>query len=827
MKLLRQLSCLVLIFVIVGCGGSGGSLSRDDVDTPDTPSPDTPVVEEQVLSLSLSLSERRVTGSAPVTASATLLLDNVAVPNQLIQFDTTIGALAPNDGTALTNENGVAEIALTAGQVRGAGLVSATYTPTDGEELVVSQGFETQGDDIGVVGDINITVALVDSEGNTTETITSSKSGQIIATVNGISSPVIVSFSSTVGDIPIATAITNADNQAIVDILAGSDLGAGTLTASIESGEQGQGFVIIGSTTVVMGSGTPFQENVAEISLTDLSAGGTTVISVDILDDQGNPFTESVDVNFTSSCGSSNQAILSSPITTSNGRASSTYLAQGCVGEDVINVSANAGGINLSAQATVNVLAADIGSLEFESASPENIVLLGTGAVGGSESSVVKFKVLDENGNPVNNQDVDFSLNTEVGGITINPSSATTNAEGIVQTVINSGTVATTVRVTASVAGSNPLISSQSSLLVVSTGIPDQDSFSLSADILNVEGWNVDGKEVQVTARLADAFNNPVPNGTAVNFTTEGGSIEPSCVTENGTCTVVWRSQNPRPEGNVLGDANNLTHLPEEMNTMGQKYGGRATILATAIGEESFPDLNGNGRFDESEFAAFSTTDTSGNPFDLSEAFLDHNEDGVYNPEIAGGEIGGELERFSDFDSSGNFTLADNQYNGVLCSLDDNPHCSTQKSLNVRSSLVIVMSGSEAFLTVTSTNDAVSTTFDDDDNPNTPEIANPNFDATDNTIYIAGENTGSASVIIADLHNQPMPAGTVVSFTATAGSVQGSSSFTWPNDNHNGGRSFSVNVKGQEEPASGNLIIEITTPDEVTTVYGSIGIVIQ
>jgi len=34
--------------------------------------------------------------------------------------------------------------------------------------------------------------------------------------------------------------------------------------------------------------------------------------------------------------------------------------------------------------------------------------------------------------------------------------------------------------------------------------------------------------------------------------------------------------------------------VPEIFNIRGQKYGGRATIIATAIGEESFPYLNGN-----------------------------------------------------------------------------------------------------------------------------------------------------------------------------------------------------------------------------------------
>ena len=153
-----------------------------------------------------------------------------------------------------------------------------------------------------------------------------------------------------------------------------------------------------------MGSGTPFVEGVAEVSLAQVSAGGTSVISVSIIDDQGNLFTEPVEVNFSSACATQSLATLSSPITTANGVATSTYLATGCTGDDPINVTANAGGINLSANATINVLAADIGSIEFVSATPDNIGIVGAGIVSGSESSTVIFKVKDTDGNAYNNR---------------------------------------------------------------------------------------------------------------------------------------------------------------------------------------------------------------------------------------------------------------------------------------------------------------------------------------------------------------------------------------------------------------------------------------
>ncbi|MEW6981859.1 hypothetical protein AAD001_04320 [Colwelliaceae bacterium 6471] len=835
MGLLRRLSYVMLLTVFVGCGG--GSLGTD-TDTGGGGS-------DEAKTISLAISTTDVTGQNPGIISATVKQGNAVVSGEVVTFSTSIGALSPSDGTALTDSSGVATMVVTAGSVRGAGTVTASLA--SGEESAIS--FATQGDDIGVVGDISISLQLVDLSGNTTDTITSSKPGKVIATVNGITSPVIVTFATDKGEIPVPTIVTDDNNQAQVDILAGADVGAGTITASIVSGEFGTKLVTIGASNVFMGSGTPFVEDVADISLSTISAGGTTVVSVTIIDDQGNLYTEPVDVNFSSRCTSlaTPSATLSSPVTTSNGTATSTYLAKGCVGDDTISATANAGGINLSATGVVNVLPADVGSIEFVSATPENITILGTGSVGGSESSTVVFRVLDTNSNPVNNQVVNFALNTNVGGIELIPDSATTDNNGLVQTVINSGTVATSVRVRATIDGSDPQISSQSSLLVVSTGIPDQDSFSLSANILNPEGWSVDGKEVEVTARLADAFNNPVPDGTAVSFTTEGGRIEDSCVTVKGSCTVIWNSQNTRPEGRQLthqgcsfgADNNDTIECAEVWNTLGQKYGGRATILATVIGEESFADLNGNGRFDASETTVFAGTDISGQPYDLKEAFVDHNEDGFYNPDPTENEMApvdpndadsGILEEFADFNVDGSFTQNDGKYNGVLCSIPAHDGCSDQKSLNVRGNLVLIMSGSNAFYTINSTSDAVSEYWDHDNDPLTEEVndpINPNLDSTDNTVYIAGENVGSASVVIADLHNQPMPAGTIITFTSTVGSVQGSSTFVWPNDNHNGGSLFGVSIKGEKEPKSGNLIIEATSPDGVITAFSAISIVIQ
>ncbi|KVX02267.1 hypothetical protein [Shewanella frigidimarina] len=809
---------LLCSFFLVACGG-GGSITDDGTGGGTTPN--------STISISLSIDNDQVSVAEPAIITATVKDSTGAAVSTLVSFtlnNDDYGTFSPSTGEVVTNSSGVATIQLNTAEINTGATVTATTTSGESASL-----FVTMAGDGGVAGGgAQVSLVLTDAAGKVIQSISTLSPGKLTATVTGITKSSIVTFESPIGDLPVKTAVTNAQGKATVDIYAGSSLGAGEATATLSTNETGSTIVVVGATNVVMGSGTPFVEGVAAISTTDLSAGGTATVTVSIQDDLGNVFTQPVDVNFSSTCATKTpaQALISSPVSSSNGVATSTYRAEGCVGEDQINVTANAGGISLSAVGTINILQADVGSIVFVSAIPENISILGTG---GTESSVVKFKVLDNNGNVVANQNVKFALNTTVGGVKIDPLQATTNNSGIVQTVVTTGTVATSLRVTATVDnGAIPAISSQSSQLIVSTGIPDQDSFSLSAELLNAEGWNVDGTVVKVTARMADAFNNPVPDGTTVSFTTEGGSIEDACQTVNGACSVSWISQLPRPEGQtLLNGAGQMYRNPNAElaydstldiygNFYGQKYGGRATVTATAIGEESFPDLNGNGRFDASEAAEFlSGTDVTGQPFDLNDAYNDYNEDGLFNPQQTGGQSGGSLEELIDFNSNGIFDVKDGKYNGVLCSDPVHSACadgvSDSKSLFVRRSLTLVMSGSAAYATA----------------PADIQV----FDSTGthsgaSNMVIVGKGSATATFTISDLHNQQMPAGSVVRFTTSAGSVVSLSEYTWPSSNYNGGRQFTTTIKGEDEPNSGVFLVEVESPNGLVTPVVSIGVTI-
>lgn len=198
-------------------------------------------------------------------------------------------------------------------------------------------------------------------------------------------------------------------------------------------------------------------------------------------------------------------------------------------------------------------------TVQFISADPseKSIVMQGQGGINRTETATLKFKVLDVYNRPLAGQAVNFSVSVPAL-VRLNQASATTDANGEVSTTVNSGTVPTTFRVVATLpntggtSGTN--ISTTSDSIVVTTGLPVQRAFSLSAAKYNLDGWAHDSSPTQpattIQVLVADNFGNPVPDGTPVIFQTNMGSVGSSdkggCNTVNGGCSVDFRVQAPR-----------------------------------------------------------------------------------------------------------------------------------------------------------------------------------------------------------------------------------------------------------------------------------------
>lgn len=454
-----------------------------------------------------------------------------------------------------------------------------------------------------------------------------------------------------------------------------------------------------------------------------LSPGASTNLTVNIVSSTNTLASSPVSITFNSPCLASgesklmmnNEELTNNVITSNYGEATVTYVANGCVGADQVTATAIINGSQEVAKTVINVASDTVLTVKALEPSEPRISLKGTG---GQETSVVSFLVSGTTGAPVKGVTVDFTLSTEaggssLGGLSLVNSSGTSDKNGLVSTIVQAGNVATSVVVTAKARETN--IAATSKKLIVSTGIPDQDSVSLSATNLYPSGWDFDGTESKVTIRLADAFQNPVVDGTAVSFTTEGGAIDPSCPTSNGACTVTWRSQNPRPERD---SADHSFTRKLCVNTYGvllagadatqcrRERAGRITILAHAVGNESFIDNNSDGLYDFGGDAFKSANDyqsdligqaecqkatplaslarPSNSPSrscdDLGEAYLDRNENGVRDTD----------EIYYDLDQNGTYSGGNGKYNGVLCR-DLDPSCTNKEKIHIRGQLYMVM----------------------------------------------------------------------------------------------------------------------------------------
>jgi hypothetical protein len=474
--------------------------------------------------------------------------------------------------------------------------------------------------------------------------------------------------------------ITNSEGRFSVSLLAAdlSAQGAGTISAfapNETSAPSATASFQVGATNISLQNVTrsPAQINPLQTSTITVSVSGVAP-------------TVPVSVGFASACAANGLATLPASVVTANGVATAVYSDKGCSGTDNITISA-AGAA--SVQTTIEILPAPPTAIQFVSAAPDVISVAGSG---GPSASLVTFRVVNSAQQAVGGLSVTLSLATEVGGVTLDNQSGSivkqSAADGTVAVTVGAGTQPGPVRVRAEAAG----LSTLSSLLTIQTGLPTQNRVSLSVETFNIEGLNVDGVTTAITIRAADRTGNPVPDGTTFNFRSSGALIQPSCRITAGACSVNFVSQNNRPPS------------------------GRVAILAWAVGEESFQDLNGNNRYD------------AGEPWgDLGDAFVDVTLDGAFQPG----------EEFIEYNPAATQPCTPNSL-----SAPGRPNsCDGLWGLaHVRASGQVVLSGS------------------------TPVVTLPA------SITLTGGGnfcSGSLNFNLADANGNPMPAGTTVAATLT------------------------------------------------------------
>ena len=653
-----------------------------------------------------------------------------------------------------------------------------------------------------------IDLTLTDIQGNTITEISPLTQGVFhITTKDSGGDPIaqaVVTGSATLGRLvpESGTALTGDDGVAILYIAADGVDGAGTLTASMTFNDvESEGSISFSVTTAIpaetrklghINASGNFVEGVIKVEPTgQISAGGTAALTLVVVDENLEPVTTQESLTFTSNCLFGDLAVLDplSPVSLGS-KITVNFTADGCEGDEVITATLASSGAEATGTVSIAPVLGEAIIFDNERTSTKLIALRGTGSASDlSESANIFFQVEDSAGNAVVDSRVNFSLIQGVGdsklaceGSTFcdydssadesagrsNTDTAKSAVDGSVSTRVLAGSVASPIQVLAYIdlnengtqEAEEP--STSSKVLVVSTGVADQNSISLSARHANPYGTgennppgygsdflcqellsyspsvyysgslDTDGLCTDIFVKLADKFNNPVPDGTAATLTTEYGRILGSCVSEGGDCEVVWTSQNPRFSATVDQYSTPITinenldpSLPNRydcpshqvnhgpcpddiadpaVNPPGAPRGGRSTLTVVVNGEESFVDSNGNGFYDEGERWT-----------NLTEAFTDHNEDGLYTPAQRANCtdpstaddvcLAGFEEFFYDFNSNGVFdlndspkapagsSLPDGLYNGVLCSQEDEAAgiCS-RELLNLSQSLEVILS---------------------------------------------------------------------------------------------------------------------------------------
>ncbi len=528
-------------------------------------------------------------GTSTVTARA-VLLDGGGTPvaGALVTFagDASLVKFSPAGGTVLTNSSGVATIQVSPASVSSAGAgtlrVSAAVAGTP-----VSQTFDFQIAGVtSSAGVPTMSLGLRDSSNTSTNSVNASGITTARAAVlDATGAPVTAKLVTFSGDLTLikfspasGQVLTDANGVATVQITPASLSAAGAST--LRAATTVAGTAVSASFDFQLSSANLALQNL-NVGSTSLAAFGNRAVSV-VATINGVPATNTpIQVTFTASCGSLTPAVA---VTDSTGTASTTYTADNpnCAGSNVSVSAAAAGATPLSG--TIAVQASQATNIQFMSASPTLIYLVGS--VGATQSQVT-FKVVGSSGNPLQNQQVQLSLVNSAPGVSLNTVgntatvALTSDATGLVSVAVFSGTVPTSVQVRA-VLATNTAVSATSNILTVASGRPVQRAISVALSKFSIEGLNVDGSTSRVTISLADRQGNPVPDGTQVNFVTKYGLMIPaSCLIAGGTssCAVDIRSQGDRSA----------------------PFKGRVAILAYVPGEEDFVDLNGNNVYDPGE----------------------------------------------------------------------------------------------------------------------------------------------------------------------------------------------------------------------------------
>jgi hypothetical protein len=332
-------------------------------------------------------------------------------------------------------------------------------------------------------------------------------------------------------------------------------------------------------------------------------------------------------------------------------------------------------GATLVEQIPINVKA--LGFIDYLGINPEVLFVRGSTE---NESGVMSFRVLDTDQEPIVGVVVRFDLENPPTGVTLSPSLSTSDEEGVVSTVVQSGTGVGAFSVTAIAELGEAVIQAPSPAIPVVGAKPTRRGFTLTCDTKNLAGFRdrvgddiIVDVSVSCTSRLVDRFQNGVGIAASITFLSEGGGVigpatsaawdfvgnpesppedmgtfgapysprgRPPCdtdpLTDEDDAIVEPYLFIDRQDGNCSVQLSNCPAVADGSCSLNPRD-GLVTIVAVTAGEEEFSDLNADGTYNDGEAfwdlgEPFVDTNDN-NRHDLGEFFLDLGEpgNGIYD----------------------------------------------------------------------------------------------------------------------------------------------------------------------------------------------------
>ncbi|KAA3618074.1 MAG: hypothetical protein DWQ05_08505 [Calditrichaeota bacterium] len=457
----------------------------------------------------------------------------IAVAEAEIKFGADLGTI-PN--SVDTDASGVAEAILKSSIQTGNAMIIASYGDfiSDTVYVLMGQSIPTY---------LTLTAA-------TTELVADAKSSTQIkavvtdAAANPVPDGTVIMFSLVQGGGTLETQRTTQNGVAVSNLTSSRTPGTVRIAATVGglSDTVSVQYIVGEAATISMSSDS-----------SSLPADGrtTTGIHAFVTDAVGNPLPDGTIIRFQASFGD-----ITATSETINGIAHATYSSKET---GLAEISASIGSISRTITMKLRPGAANSILLTYDPTS------LGVKDSGRNTTLTVTADIRDVQNNPVlDGTLVRFNIFASPGGGEFLSSLAPVpTINGLAHVSLNSGIRSGTVRVKAEVIDANntpfnPPIVAISTDVIIFAGPPyieninDRSTSHLSTGPkpVNIYGWGIVNSTTTLTAVIGDKFNNPVPAGTAVYFTTSGGIISTytGYTDEEGVASVTLHSAQPYPD---------------------------------------------------------------------------------------------------------------------------------------------------------------------------------------------------------------------------------------------------------------------------------------